>query len=246
MDSAIVDRVYRIIEAGSNSARTNEGRSRIDTIQICTAGYAEPGYDDPKSGVIAFGNWNDISRWDEGERRFVTIDDTACRVARLLEKLGVELEWEDEWVLCEQCGKAVRSEPDSYGWKRSYWRDENGSVTCGGCIQEDPADCLASLEGDTNNCVTLDLDLAEHGYVLLQDSFEHGFYHGQDADPKLIGEALREQGIDRFLFTLDSTGQFDISFSVWIHREDIEFLDIEAWEQASKNGPSVSEGLRVR
>jgi len=117
-------------------------------------------------------------------------------------------------------------------------------VTCSECIKEDPFDYLASLEGDTNNCVTLDLDLAEHGYVLLEGGFEHGFYHGQDADPKLIGKALRDQGIEKFIFTLDSTGQFDFAFSVWVHQEDIESLDIEAWEQATKDGPSVAEGLR--
>ncbi len=244
MASSIMDRVYRIIEAASGSAKTSEGRSRIDAIQICTAGYAEPGYDDPKSGVIAFGNWNDIGRWNEAERRFVSIDDTPCRVARLLEKLGVELEWEDEWVLCERCDKAVRCEPDSYGWKRSYWHDDNGSVACAGCINEDPAEYLESLEGDTSRCVTLDMDLGDHGYVLLQDGFEHGFYGGQDADPELIGKALREQGVGRFIFTLDGTGQFDIRFSVWVHRDDIDRLDVEAWEQAPKDGPSVVKGLR--
>ena len=51
MASSIIDRVYKIIEAASNSAKTSEGRSRIDTIQICTEGYAEPGYADPASGV---------------------------------------------------------------------------------------------------------------------------------------------------------------------------------------------------
>lgn len=237
-------RAQRIIEAGVNAAKTNEGHSRIDCIHLCTAGYVEPGYSDPKSGIIAFGNWNSVSRWDEAKSEFVTIDEAPCRVAALLEKLGVELEWSDEWTFCDECGKAVRTSPDSYNWRRSYSQDDDGAINCAECISKDPAEYLQSLEGDSRRCVTLDIDLAEHDYVLLEDGFEHGFHHGQDADPKLIGDALREQGITRFIFTLDSTGQFDIAFSVWLHKDVFSNLDPEAWEESAKNGPSVSAGLQ--
>lgn len=239
-----IERVHHIIEAGVKSAKTSEGRSRIECIRLCSEGYAEPDYSDPESGVIAFGNWNDITRWDATKHEFVTIDDTPSRIAALLEKLGVELEWEDEWAICDQCGKAVRTSPTSYNWKPSYWQDDNGSITCCGCISEDPAEYLESLEGNTRKCVTLDLDLGEHGYVLLEDGFENGFHHGQDADPKLIGTALREQGIERFLFNLDHTGQFDLGFSVWVHEVEVSTLDHDAWQEAPKDGPSVAGGLQ--
>jgi len=239
-----VKRVHRIIEAAINSATTTEGQSRIESIRVCSEGYAEPGYSDPESGLIAFGNWNEISRWDAAKNESITIDDTPSRVAALLEKLGVELEWSDEWAFCDQCNKAVRTSPDSYCWKRSYWQDDSGSVTCCDCIAEDPSDYLESLEGNTRNCITLYIDLAEHGYVMLEDGFENGFHYGQDADPKLIGKALREQGIERFLFHLDHTGQFDLAFSVWVYADEIIKLSHEAWNVATKDGPSVSDGLQ--
>lgn len=239
-----VKRVQRIIEAGIKSSKTNEGQSRIEDIRLCTEGFAEPGYNEPESGLVAFGNWNDISRWDAAMHESVIIDDTPSRIATLLEKLGVELEWSDEWACCDQCGKAVRTSPDSNRWKPSFWQDGSGSITCCNCIAEDPADYLESLGGNARNCITLDLDLAENGYVLLEDGFENGFHPGQDADPKVIAKALREQGIERFLFKLDHTGQFDLAFSVWVHEDEIANVSQENWLAATKDGPSVSAGLQ--
>lgn len=239
----IHDQIDRIIAAGITAAKTNEGRSRIDCIQFCHAGYAEPGYDDPRSGVIAFGNWNDVSKWNEAERKFESTDDAPGRVAKLLEKLGVDLEWSDEWLFCNDCGKAVRSSPTSYGWKQSF-SEIDGSISCCNCITENPTAYLESMEGNSRRCVTLDIDLAEQGYVLLEGGFENGFHYGQDADPKVIGDALETQGISRFIFRLDSTGQFDMSFSVWVHQDELSNIDDKAWANAPKDGPSVANGLQ--
>src|SRR5438045_3021442 len=145
----------QIIQAGINAATTSQGRNRIEDIQICTHGYAEPGYSDPASGVIALGNWNTISMWGEKTSRFETLDDTPARVANLLDKIGVELEWSDEWAVCDDCGKIVRTKPDSYGWKGSFWQDDDGSTHCHECVTESPAAYLEHLEGKTTNAVTL-------------------------------------------------------------------------------------------
>jgi len=78
-------------------------------------GCCEPGYDDKP---VVLGNWNSETRWD-GEKR-ITVNNVMPRIAKLLEKLGYEVEWEDEWTTCEDCGKATRSQPDSYSWQPSY------------------------------------------------------------------------------------------------------------------------------
>jgi hypothetical protein len=141
-----------------------------------------------------------------------------------LEKLGIELEWSDEWTTCEHCGKAVRTKADSYRWQQ-YCVVIDSSIWCGDCIKADPTDYLASLEGQSNSCLTISVDVEEHGYVLLECGFEHGFYGGQDADPRLIAKALTQQGSERFVFDLDSVGQFDLSFSLWVHKEELANLD---------------------
>src|SRR6266702_2405206 len=129
----LLQRVEKVIEAGRTSAKTNQGRSQIDSITIASEGYAEPGYDDPKSGVIAFGNWNNVSRYDGHE--FHEVDDSVGRVATLLEKLGVELDWSDEWCQCDGRSKAVRTSPNSYRWQASYADDGSGTVLCHQCLK---------------------------------------------------------------------------------------------------------------
>lgn len=188
----LIQRVENIIEAGRNSAKTNQGRSQIDSITICTEGYAEPGYDDPKSGIIAFGNWNNVTRYDGQE--FQVIDSVPGRIATLLEKLGVELDWSDEWCICDGCQKTVRTQANSYRWRPSYADDGSGTVLCHDCIKADPSDYLQSLDGSSNRCITIDLDLEKAGYKLLADDFENGLYGGQSDRPELIAEALRQQG----------------------------------------------------
>lgn len=230
----LLQRVEKVIESGRATAKTNQGRSQIDSITICTEGYAEPDYSDPKSGIIAFGNWNNVSRYDGHE--FHEVDDSVGRVATLLEKLGVELDWSDEWCQCDGCHKAVRTTPNSYRWRASYADDGSGTVLCHECIKADPTEYLQSLEGSSNRCLTIDLDLEAAGYKLLNGDYQNGLYGGQSDRPELIAQALREQGVERFIFTLDATGQFDIAFSVYVHQDEIGLIDTEEFESAPTAG----------
>jgi len=165
--------------------------------------YAEPGYDGLEHGIL-FANWNDASQ----------------RVQSILERAGYSCEWEDEWSTCSECGKAIRTSADSYGWQQSFWMPEDaGIILCIECI--DPAEFLASLENKTRHCSTIhSIDPAEYGYVQLQNGFESGLHPHQTDNPKAIYDALRANGEKRpLIFVLDSTGQFDIGFSVWAKQE---------------------------
>lgn len=236
----IAARAQRILDAGINAAKRAAARSRIEEMTLHTLGYSEPGYD---GQVIVLGNYNTIGRWEEVPMKWVEQDDTPKRVGELLGRAGVEIEWSDEWVACDWCGKLVRTKPSSYSWQQSYWQHPLG-IYCHECVRNDPSEYLRYLEGRETSAETLNIDLEEHGYILAQDNYEHGFHPGQEADPKLIGEALRQQGITRFIFRLDSTGQFDCSFSVYVHRDEIVKLDREKFESSQTDGPSVADGLR--
>ena len=218
-------KAYATIAEFHNLATTSQGRSRVDEIQIYSNGYAEPGYTDPLSGMIAIGNWNKISRWSPTTQQSETIDTSPEDLADALEKLGVELEWSDEWTPCADCGRLVRTTGNCYGWVQSYRESPNGDV-CHVCVKKDPTDYLAYLESNPQHALTIDLDLTEHGYMQLEETFEHGLYGGQSADPKIIAESLRGMGIDRFIFSLDSVGQFDADFTVWIHKTQWDQLDL--------------------
>jgi hypothetical protein len=51
------------------SAKTAAGRDACEGVTLTTHGYAEPGYDDSESGVIALGNLNAITRRNDEKQR---------------------------------------------------------------------------------------------------------------------------------------------------------------------------------
>jgi len=214
--------------------------------EVCTEGYAEPGYTDNEIAVVT-GNWNvgPDKEWVPAEMVDPNHADTEAgellTTGRALELLGVELEWSDEWTSCCDCMKLVRTQPDSYGWKRSYWDTDNGAV-CEECVKKDPTDYIEEMVGNDRSCITIDIDLSKHGFVLLQGDLENGFHHGQNADPKVIGKSLRKSGIERYVFVLDSTGQFDISFSVWVDKKQLRKSKRKPAEGLS---PSETDGRDV-
>ncbi len=175
-------------------------------------GYAEPGYTDPEY-LVLLDNWNRYGNYGR-------------EIIKLLETCGCAIEWSDEWIECYDCYKIVRTSPDSYGWTRSYvhW-EEACHITCHECMSEDEdlqRDYVSSeLEGDCNKADTLGLDLEGLGYTRLDEDFQNGLYGGQCADPHKIGEALNKRDIERFVFQIDSVGQFDARFSCWVHDDDM-------------------------
>ena len=81
--------------------------------------YAEPGYEQPKRGIL-LANWNVFPS---------TID-------TLLERYGFAVEWSDEWTTCSNCNKAMRTEPSSYDWTPAYTVEDGGEY-CRDCKTEE-------------------------------------------------------------------------------------------------------------
>ncbi len=169
-----------------------------------TEGNVEPGYNDEP---MAFGDW-----WVR-----VDGDLRESKVVKLLAACGVESAFNDEWTTCTECYKAVRTQPDSYGWKRSYFLFHDCEVVCHECIAEDPEPYLEALSGDPNKAITIDsVDPEEHGYTEVWAEFENGLYGGQMDSPHAIGRAFEERGWDDYVFSITSVGQFDVKFKVYI------------------------------
>jgi len=131
------DRILTAARNDANSKAKNSNdwqvRSQLEDIQLHN-GYAEPGYSDPKCGIVATGNWNKITKWENGQR--LVISDVPTRIGRLFEKLGIETEWSDEWCECSHCGKIIRTQPDSYSWTPSYTMGD-GELWCKECDDTD-------------------------------------------------------------------------------------------------------------
>jgi hypothetical protein len=216
-----VHHILDIAKAYAEQRGAKVALSRMEDIQWAPE-YAEPGYSTDK-WCILFGNWNKLDRWNpETKTHDLILPDSEIwtRTIRLLEKKA-ELEWGDEWSTCSECSRAVRTQADSYCWQPSYWMGD-GELLCLECAAKNPEDVLLSFEDAPNKGLSpsLGIDPAAHGYWLAQDEFENGWYGGQDADPKAIAKTLHAKGIDRFLFRIDSVGQFDLRFSLFLHESE--------------------------
>jgi hypothetical protein len=216
---------------------------QLDDITFCCVGYAESGYDS-KSNVIAFGNWNDAIDYVNQERK--VLDDSMSKLSKRLEELKIEMEWSDEWTTCDKCGKAVRTNGDSHGWQRAYDTIENEMV-CHECITKNKASIknyLQYLENKHTKAVTINVNPEDHGYNKVDREFENGWYGGQDDDPESIANALREQNITRFVFSIDSVGQFDLHFTVYIHRS--EWKKFKEQNFTPKKGVDPAEVMKAQ
>lgn len=204
----------KIIDAAINSATTKAGKNEIENVRFYN-GYSEPGY---SAEIVAIGNWNKITEWNGTEH--IELDNTMARLGDVLEKIGVEIEWEDEWSSCCECDKLVRTQADSHSWKPSYKLDDYG-FTCINCLLEDAEAYLESLEDRPDAMNTFSkIKPEDFGYVLYKGDLESGFYSGQTDSPYIIAKELRAKNIFKFIFNLDSVDQFDAKFSCWIKEEN--------------------------
>jgi hypothetical protein len=204
--------------------------------------YAEPGYSDPKSGIL-FGDWNHAKRQVQDPD-----DDEDCLidVGTLLERHGYVLEWEDEWCVCGNCNNAVRTSPDSYCWTR-YYLETDGDIYCADCVKDDQDLVLQTFVGRSDRALTFECPLEEWGFVKLPLEFERGLYGGQSADPTKIGNALNRKGFSDWIFTVDDVGQFDSRFSVWVWVADGQELPTLTEDEINGIDPAVmlDRGLRA-
>lgn len=238
MDQKVISRARRIVAAGIATAEADGCRGaadQIEWIELHFDGYSEPGYEAPECGIVATGNWNDV----EGS-------DAVGRVSALLEKLGVALEWSDEWSECGDCYKLVRTQPDSYGWRPHYAILNECELVCGDCIQSDDGrreEYLATLADNPSTCNTIlqDEQLEAAGLAQVDARFENGLHQGMDDDPRAIAKRLNGAGIDGIVFGLQSPSQFYLTFSVWVPEDGLE----AAVEALNAPPPLIRSGIHV-
>lgn len=137
-------RAHRVLEVAKGMVQNQTDHSvanRLNEIRLYadeTNVYAEHSY---TGTLAAVGNWNTVDRYDAvlRMRQPVRHGDLPARVGNLLEKLGFDTEWSDEWTECEECGKLLRTQPDSHFWKPSYVASED-TLLCLNCAPADEED----------------------------------------------------------------------------------------------------------
>lgn len=176
--------------------------------------YGEPGYTQPREGVI-LANWNNFKK----------------RTADYLEAAGYELEWSDEWTIDYDNDKAYRTSPDSYFWRPAFIYTEGGDMLTPDDDEGDVIEEVAIEKGKQKdaikclpNWITQD-HLKAAGYEPWEDGkeYETGLHHGQDDSPdKVAKEIFTHDGITHVCFFVNDKSQFDIRWCAFVkrHTED--------------------------
>jgi hypothetical protein len=172
------------------------------------SGCNEPGYDDKP---VMLANWNNIPD----------------KVYNRLERLGFSCEWEDEWVSCGECGKVVRTNPNSYGWQQSFVIFNDCELVCLECLDSSIQDYFESLHNNSRMALTVPIldkyNPENYGYKLVKDGFENGLHEWMNDDPKkILKDLLANDPNGLFMFAMDEQSQFYITFKVYqkIENED--------------------------
>lgn len=191
-------------------------------------GYAhgcnEPGYDDKP---VLLANWNHVPP----------------HVFDKLESLGYSCEWSDEWATCSDCGKAVRTSPNSYDWTSAYVI-QDGDLLCLECV--DAQAFYESIENrpraGASNEFTYRHNPEDHGYVKVNEDHYISGWHGRVDDPKkILSDLLSDDPTGRYIFALDYTSQFEIGFSVYRKRESwVAYITVFVGT-SRPNSPVVAE-----
>ena len=141
---------------------------------------------------------------------------------------NLELDWSDEWTNCSECYKAIRTSPDSYGWLPSYLWTSDCSIACVECYEKCKEDIIEFYKNLTNKAITPEFYpfLESAGFICYSPDeyckiFETGWHPGQNDDPRKVAKDIEKELPDYdYIFKIDSSGQFDISWSVYLRRRE--------------------------
>jgi hypothetical protein len=180
-----------------NFRKTADSNTLCYIDNICSANfYVEPGYSTEKKSIL-FSNWNVFPE----------------NILKELEN-EAELEWEDEWTICADCGGAVRKVEDSYTWTPFYIIYDN-EILCHNCAKKDSVVVDSLIEENLNNCkkaLNIDIDLAKYNFIKV-GSYQYQMGESLDA-PETVYKQLKQQ-YENILFHITSKGQFGLEYDVW-------------------------------
>lgn len=185
-----------------------------ETITDTASEYGEPGYGTyTRNGPILFGSW-----WCRTCDKADGLHDVQSHHPRFwaqLESQGYEFEWYDEWWVDYETSKAYRTQADSYHWQSSIqWNEDICNFLT---PDHDDSDWIEWAMNDPDRCLMARFRHLE-GWTLLEDRLENGWHQGMDDKP---ADAVKHvpDGYD-YVFVLDETSQFYITFSLYIKEQE--------------------------
>ena len=143
--------------------------------------YGEPGY---SGGPVVFANWNDLDL------------DKYPHIMAAIKDAGIELEWDDEWVVDGDSGKCYRTEANSYMWMPSIGYADGYILTPEHDVEEwiEVAKIGSNTQQMLNRYQVREKLLHEAGFERYGDTeSETGWHPGQDDQPEDVIAAIKEE-----------------------------------------------------
>ena len=159
--------------------------------------------------------------WDisEIEKILGTDGDRSVTEDILTDVLGDNWGYEDDWRMCDSCGKAL------YYMDGDYWIDyDNGETVCSDCLSEhqgyqmDYIDHLMNNYEECNNFISDDT-LRSFGWIKLDGVYANDYYGHSDSPRAIMDRLNNEYPQANFLFSSESNGAWGCSWSVWVDRD---------------------------
>lgn len=142
----------------------------------------------------------------------------------------IDIHWSDEVARCDNCGGAILTSPCYYGDLPEWvWMDYE--IFCKDCVLKDEniqKEIIETYVNQTDKAIMpWFFDIIEKtGFVCYSpdeycERFETGFHPGQNDNPVDIAKDIEENLPNHdYIFKIDSAGQFDIYWSVFIKKRE--------------------------
>ena len=160
----------------------------------------------------------------QGDKVFYIIDatDNTQRLTDLLDRVSkydIDYGYSDEYSTCYECGRLIRTSPDSYSWVQDYFISEEG-IFCQSCVLENKEYLETYLNIRINsprqiNTLITPERLIELGFRKVgKQEYESGYYGKEDL-PEIVHRDLRLKHKE-VLFSMIESQQFVIFWEVYV------------------------------
>lgn len=192
--------------------------------------YVEFGEDEDGDHYCIFDGWDSVNKFTEQVKDILGLEYDEDGKLDVEDILDTNIVFSDEYSLCYDCQKVVRTSPTHYGWQPDFYVSPSDGIICEKCFDDNEGyqdeyieEKINDPKSAINGLITED-QLETLGWEKWNSqSYENGWYTGQTDEPQEIYNELKSK-FEEIVFFIDSVGQFDTHFSVWTRNayEDVE------------------------
>jgi len=140
----------------------------------------------------------------------------------------IEIDWNDEYIGCSECYKAIRTIADCYSWEPSFIWVNDCELLCRDHWGDNLEDIIEYYKNSINRALPSDFmeKVEKAGWKCYSPNeyckrYETGFHPGQTDNPLMVVKEIEAELPDHdYLFVINSKGQFDINWHVFIRKQD--------------------------